>query len=316
MTTLNVLFTSAGRRVSLIQSFQKTWKSMGLTGTFLATDLTPELSPACQDVDLAMTSPRVTNPGYPQFLKSLIKTHGIHIVIPTIDPELPVLAKIKAELAAEDVWVLVPDLGQCESWNSKKKTAQWFQNHGLKTPHIYPDLSAINFPCFAKLDESSCSKGAQIVHTLAQAETLLAQDPSYVFQELLQGEEYTVDIYLSRKTKSLVAAVNRKRLEVRAGEVSKGITEHEDAVTQAIQKFSQVCGTEGVLTVQVMRHHGELYFIEVNPRFGGGYPLTYQAGANFAQYIANDYLGNPNPPFTQWQDKLLMLRYDAEIFTQ
>ena len=287
---------------------------MGLMGQFFATDLNPAQSAACQISDQAFEAPRVTDPGYPDFLKKLVKAYKIDLIIPTIDPELPILAGLKAEFAEERGWVLVPDSAHCKAWNSKRETEKWFVERGLKTPRIYPDLGEIVFPCFAKLEASSCSKGAQVVQSRSQAEALLAHDPSYIFQELLEGEEYTVDLYISRQTKTLVSAVNRKRLEVRAGEVSKGITEKNTTVTQCIERFAKSCDTEGVLTVQVMRHQGEIYFIEVNPRFGGGYPLSYQAGANFARYIANDWLGIPNPPYKDWQDGLLMLRYDAEIF--
>ena len=53
--------------------------------------------------------------------------------------------------------------------------------------------------------------------------------------------------------------------------------------------------------------------IEINPRFGGGYPLTYFSGANFAKYLIKDYLDEKLSYFEDWKENLVMLRFDAEV---
>jgi carbamoyl-phosphate synthase large subunit len=52
----------------------------------------------------------------------------------------------------------------------------------------------------------------------------------------------------------------------------------------------------------------------MNPRFGGGYPLSFHAGANFPKMIMQEYFqGKALDYRDDWQDNKLMLRYDAEV---
>jgi carbamoyl-phosphate synthase large subunit len=76
-------------------------------------------------------------------------------------------------------------------------------------------------------------------------------------------------------------------------------------------------GAYGPLTVQLFKtRSGELEFIEVNPRFGGGYPLTMHAGADFAEYLLRDLRGDELEYDSGWADGTLMLRYDAEVIVR
>ena len=55
--------------------------------------------------------------------------------------------------------------------------------------------------------------------------------------------------------------------------------------------------------------------IEINPRFGGGYPLTYASGANFSKWILEEYLLNKKiNTFSDWKENILMLRYSKELY--
>ena len=77
-------------------------------------------------------------------------------------------------------------------------------------------------------------------------------------------------------------------------------------------------GAVGCLTAQFFKHKeddSKVYAIEINPRFGGGYPLSYLAGANFPKWIIQEYFlkESISDQFDSWEDKLLMIRYDDEI---
>ena len=110
--------------------------------------------------------------------------------------------------------------------------------------------------------------------------------------------------------------VPRKRILVRAGEINKGITNNNEIVPFLKQSLAQIDGAVGCLTVQVFlnRESGRIIAIEINPRFGGGFPLSYHAGANYPLWLIKEYFHNEAIPYKDdWEDQLLMLRYDDEV---
>ncbi len=308
----NILITSAGRRVSLVRSFQKTLKRFNDNGKVFTTDMNPVLSSACQISDAFFKVPRVTDREYLNILKKYCLDHSVSIVVPTIDTELHILASAKEEFAKEGIFIAVSSPEICRTFYLKNSTEKFFRENGFDTPRSIENLQRCSYPIFAKLNNSSCSIGAQIVYT-AEAARELQQDRNYVFQEFIEGDEYTVDVFIDKRG-NVVSVVPRQRLEVRAGEVSKAKTVKDKEIIHAVKKLCmKIDGAYGCITVQLFQTENRIVFIEINPRFGGGYPLSYLAGANFAEYLIRDYLGEDLSYSEDWQDKLIMLRYDAEV---
>ena len=108
----------------------------------------------------------------------------------------------------------------------------------------------------------------------------------------------------------------RQRLEVRGGEVSKGITRRDWVYDYLLQRLRVLPGARGCLTLQVFAgpQAGEVLGIEINPRFGGGFPLSLAAGADFPAWLLREYLHGETLPFCDdWERDLMMLRYDAKV---
>ena len=113
--------------------------------------------------------------------------------------------------------------------------------------------------------------------------------------------------------------VPRKRIEVRAGEVSKGqVAKHSRIMSEAARLVETLGAGPGVITLQlILTAQGQTKFIEVNPRFGGGAPLSIKAGANFPKWILQQLVGkNPRIKFDGFKNGLTMLRYDAEVWLE
>ena len=139
-----------------------------------------------------------------------------------------------------------------------------------------------------------------------------------IVQELITGEEYTIDILVDFQGK-VISIVPRLRIETRAGEISKGITVKNLAlIAAAKQVVESLPGVVGCITIQCfLQSDGEIIFIEINPRFGGGYPLSYRAGADFPSWLMQLYMGeHPQVAIDEWEDGLAMLRYDDAIFVK
>jgi carbamoyl-phosphate synthase large subunit len=113
--------------------------------------------------------------------------------------------------------------------------------------------------------------------------------------------------------------VPRKRIEVRAGEVSKGrVVKHHRIMSEAARLVKVLGAGPGVITLQLfLTGDGRIKFVEINPRFGGGAPLSIKAGANFPKWILQELLGRrTNIRFNGFKDNLIMLRYDGEVWLE
>ena len=313
---INVLLLSVGRRVELAQAFAKEIKNRGLKAKLLATEMRPEVSAACQVVDLAIKAPSVTSSSYIDFLLETCIANQIGLVIPTIDTELMLLAQHRAAFAAEQIHLVVSDEALVINCRDKRKTASLFQRLGIDTPRIF-DREAIQFPCFAKPYDGSCSIGATVVHDATSLSRALLTDPKMMFMELIDPthQEYTVDAYYDRHGQ-LRCFVPRQRIETRAGEISKGVTRRGVVYQYLRDKLTHLKGARGCITLQLFNHPttGHCSALEINPRFGGGFPLSYAAGANYPGWLLDEYLlGRSISLYEHWEPDLLMLRYDAKI---
>ena len=135
-------------------------------------------------------------------------------------------------------------------------------------------------------------------------------------QEYVPGREYTIDVYRSREGE-VKCVVPRQRLLVRSGEVEKGVTvQNEELIDSAVRLSSCLDGMWGVFCCQCRWENSQPpRFFEINPRFGGGAPLSIAAGANLPLYLLQEVLGQPiTAKLGEFKDNLLMLRYDEAFF--
>lgn len=137
-------------------------------------------------------------------------------------------------------------------------------------------------------------------------------------QEYIEGTEYTVDVMLDFKG-NIKTIVPRMRIETRAGEVSKGVTKKDAVIINAVEEVvNKLPQPVGCLTLQCFKKiNGDITFIEINPRYGGGIPLSIQAGANFPLWTIQAAKGEVfNVQDYSWKENLTMLRYDEAVFTE
>lgn len=315
----NVLLLSAGRRVELLQAFKRELKARGLNSSVFATDLKPEMSAACQLADQAFALPRVTAGGYMDELMALCEQQGVGLVIPTIDTELLGLAQARHRFAERGIHLVVSDEALVHVCRDKRLSAGLFESIGIATPKLLK-RGQLTFPCFAKPYDGSRSIGAARLTQVSDLTDSMRDDPKLMFMEYIDRsfDEYTVDAYFDR-TGSLKCLLPRHRLEVRDGEISKGITRKNHVYNYLREKLAKVKGARGCLTVQLFAHpKGQRYAaLEINPRFGGGYPLSYASGASYPGWLIDEYLLNKDVAFFDgWEPDLLMLRYDAQVLVR
>ncbi|PSW11201.1 carbamoyl phosphate synthase large subunit [Photobacterium rosenbergii] len=312
----NVLVLSAGRRVELVEEFQNDLKALLPEGKVYCTDMYPKLSSACFVADGYFEVPRVTDATYISKILEICKQNNIGLVVPTIDTELELLSEERHQFDSLGVHVLISDPELIAQCRDKRKTARLFDNLRVDQPKIL-NRDKLSFPCFCKPYDGSCSKGALAIHTEQDLTSELLSDPKNMFMELVPKtySEYTIDGYYTRDG-VLKCLVPRKRLEVRGGEVSKGLTKKNFVYDYLLERVGQLPGARGCITFQLFVNETELAIkgLEINPRFGGGYPLAYAAGAKFPEYAIREFLLDEEVNFkSDWVADLLMLRYDAKV---
>lgn len=321
---MNVLISSAGRRVALLEIFREALVSVG-GGRVFAADMTP-LSSAYHSADGRFLVPRCTHPDFVPTVIEECRKRDIGLIIPTIDPELPVYAEARAEFERAGIVVAVSTPEVARIGGDKVLTHEWLRASELPTVRqafladALEDRAEWPFPFIAKPRGGSSAIGVTVVRSEAEL-AALAGRPDYIVQELAGGAEYTIDFWVDRSG-TCRSVIPRKRLEVRSGEVSKAKTvRHEALHALAFDVARKLPGPYGVLNVQVFLDEGSgrLAVIEVNPRFGGGYPLAWQAGARYAEWLVKDVLGLSLPDQEEamaWRPGVVMLRYDAAVFLE
>jgi carbamoyl-phosphate synthase large subunit len=313
----SVLVSSAGRRVQLVRYFQRALADLGIRGKLITTDMNPDWSAASRLSDAAFKAPKVSSPEYASFLTALVKREGVRLIIPTNDLELLVLCGLRDELQSLGCTAVVSDIDLVRISRDKRKSNEWFRTIGCEPPRAL-DKNALTYPCFVKPFDGSMSMGARALLSPASVSADVMTDARLMFLEYLapsQFDEYTIDAYYDRGG-VLRCFVPRKRLEVRSGEISKGIALRGKTYDYLAPRLARVTGARGCLTFQFFASKAEDRWVasELNARFGGGIPLTYGAGANYPEWLLREYiLGDRVEDFDGWKDRTAMVRYDDDV---
>lgn len=313
----NILISSAGKRVTLTRQFRETLHRFFPEGKVYTTDMNPLMAPAGHVSDGCFRVPRVTAEGYIETLARLCEEHEVGIVVPTIDTELEVLARNKEWLQAQGIYPMVADLPFVRVCRDKRNTQVFLEEHGIRVPRPI-DKHAPTFPLFAKPYDGSLSRDLHVCFTAEQLTADILGNPKLIFMEYIDKEvykEFTVDMYYGRDNR-VKAIVPRERVEIRAGEINKGFTRKNALVGFLLERLERLEGVVGCICIQLFYREetGDVVGIEINPRFGGGYPLSYAAGANFPELIIREYLLGEEVVYSDlWRDGTLMLRYDADV---
>ena len=318
----NVLFSAAGRRVSLLRHFRKTLADLGLVGEVLAVD-SGKTAPAAFVADRMLRVPLMSDPAYIDAMLAVCRENRVHLLFPLIDTDIGLLAQHRHRFAEIGTTVVVSSAATVDICFDKNRTYDFFRSHDIDTPVVYPpsalqDPQALMFPLLIKPYDGSSGVGVTKIRDEGELRFFAHYVEHAMVQEFVRGQEYTVDVLVGPDGR-VGCVVPRMRIEVRGGEVSKGLTvKSPTIITAARRVVEQLPGALGCITVQCFQQpDGRIRFIEINPRFGGGFPLSLHAGADFPRWIIEqDLHRGPTQYRDDWIDDLAMLRYDDEIIVK
>ena len=319
---MNILFTCAGRRVALLDAFRRALTELDLDGKLLAADVT-YASPAYHKADGGLIVPPTDRPEYVPALLEAVRTHQVSLLVPLTDLDLLLLAHRRQEFADLGCTVMIASEPTVRLCRDKARFSQALTSAGLpgiRTCTLEEFSTRPFYPCFLKPVTGSAGIGAgQVRDAMELTAHVAIYGPDMLVQEYIPGQEFTIDVYRTRAGE-VRCVVPRQRLAVRSGEVEKGVTVKDDGLTQAAIRLASAMGDLwGVFCCQCRRPNQRSLprFFEINPRFGGGVPLSIAAGANLPLYLLQEIAGlEVTAQLGRFTDHLLMLRYDEAVFVR
>jgi carbamoyl-phosphate synthase large subunit len=299
---MNILLTCGGRRNYLLSYFRD---ALDGTGLVCAADASAD-APAMLEADRAFVVPAVHAPGYLDALLAICRDHAIGMLVSLNDLELPILARHREALAELGTRAIVSSPAVIDLCFDKWATHRFLTDRGFGSPRTYPTLDAarealdagdLELPVVVKPRWGTASIGYEVPATAEELElawrlgafrlrrSMLAQvsarDPGggLVIQERLLGDEFGLDVINDLEGR-YVATLVKQKLGMRAGETDKAITVSHPVLEALGRQIGEALGHVGNLDCDVFVRGDDIRVLEMNPRFGGGYPFSHEAGAN------------------------------------
>src|SRR4051812_26801725 len=303
-----VLFTCAGQRVDMVTAFARAG------ATTLAVDAN-ELAPALYAADRRALVPRVDDPGYIDALRALVELHDVRLIVPLADLDHMLLAEHRDELGGALVLIAPPEtIRLCED---KLLAHRFFEERDIATPATWApgDVPAdVRYPVLVKARRGFGSRHIWRAGDRAQLDFFLeyATVPSMV-QQVCAGVEFSIDVFCDLDARCL-GAVPRTMIESKGGESIRGATIKDWGLIEHARRVAETLGIVGPANIQCFREpDGSLPVTDVNPRFGGGFPLPTTAGSRYPELALALAAGErPEPRLGDFQEGIVMSRY----FTQ
>jgi carbamoyl-phosphate synthase large subunit len=304
-----VLFTCAGQRVDIVTAF-------GRAGaTTLAVDAN-ELAPALYAADRRALVPRVDDPGYLDALRELVALHDVRLVVPLADLDHLLLAENRD--AVGGALVLLPGPETIRLCEDKLLAHRFFEERGIASPPTWSadELpSDVPFPVLVKARRGFGSRHIHRAADRAQLEFFLGYTsvPSMV-QQVCTGEEFSIDVFCDLEARCL-GAIPRTMIESKGGESIRGMSIKDWELIEQGRRVAEAIGIVGPANIQCFRQDdGALPVTDVNPRFGGGFPVPTSAGSRYPELALALAAGErPEPRLGEFEEGVVMSRYFGQV---
>ena len=273
---MKILLSSIGRRGYLVKYFKE---ALGPDGQVWGADNSP-CSPAFSYCDQTVHLPQVVKDHYPQALLEICQKNGIDIVIPLIDPELETLASWQQAFFDAGIMLLVSPKETIRIAADKYQTWQFALQNGLAAPRTFIEVDqalnqiaaeSIAWPLMVKPRRGSASIDIEYCYDHLQLEAAWEKTAEPMIQEIVKGTEYGYDLFGDQNCQPISVYCKRK-LAMRAGETDKAISTSDPVLIEFGKKLLNAMKLLGPADVDVVVDKDGPKLLEINPRFGGGYP--------------------------------------------
>ncbi len=311
---MNILITSASRKVSLVRAFQSALARHG-GGDVIAVDTDP-YAPALYVADQHYLVSRSAEPHFIEELVHLCQRERVGLIIPTRDEELPLFAAARERLEKCGLRVVVPGVEAVRLCQDKLAFVTFCREHGFGTPRTFESdqWRSADFPLFVKPRFGKGAKGARIVRNEAELENAVQNQAEWVIQGYVEEPEYTMDLLADFDSRVLSVVPRLRRLVV-AGESYVSRTVNQPELIRESARLAKTLRLVGHNTIQCFWDGNQAKFVEVNPRFGGGAALGIAAGVDTPAMLLRLLHGETLPEsFGKFESDLVMMRFTDDLF--
>jgi carbamoyl-phosphate synthase large subunit len=254
--------------------------------------------------------PPIGDDRYLRTVLEVIERHDIDAVLALSDLDLAVLPALRPELERRGVVALFPDTRRATISLDKLETARFLTGSGLVTPPTTDEFAvalAWGPPWFVKPRHGSASVGATAVDAEDDLHQVLTGRADMIAQPLVEGPEVNVEVCCDLAGQPVRACVWRKH-ESRRGETLRAETIRHDAALAAGLELARALGAPGPIDIDMILVHDRPVVIEINARFGGGYPVSHLAGAGFIRALIDMAAGRTVLPDYAYRTGLVMMK--------
>ena len=308
MKEVNILLLGAGKRVSFARHLKNEAENRGLLLKIYSYELDYTVPIACEAE--VVIGKKWSDKDILEDIEFYIGNYSIDMVLPFVDPATLVAADLK-ERGNTSAVIPVSNRLEAEVFFDKGKASHWFSENNIQHPK-----ESLSPPLIIKPIFGSASKGIVFIDNEDDLNNYSAslKTNSYICEKRIYGIEYTVDAYIWNE--ELIYCVPRKRVETSGGESTKTVTCRKPNVTELVSDIALKSNLNGPITLQFIEEEltSEVYFFEINPRFGGAVICSIGAGVNIPKILIDTILGEQIVPVDNWSDGLMMSRYFSEVF--
>jgi len=278
---MNILITSAGRQVFLVNAFKE---ALGEKGKVFTSDIDKN-APALEASDIGFNSPAFKDKNYIKWLLDVCKSNNVNLLMTLNVDDLLILEKHRDNLSKEEVFLVGGDIQKIKKTYDKYELSQFCSEIGINVPKTClmedKEIQKFNYPLLAKPRSGKGSRGHQLINTKAELNNFSKSNTSsnYILQEYITGQEFGLDLVNDFESK-FAGVLVRKKFAMRNGETYEAVSESPKEWTQLAKKLSTALNHQGIIDIDVILIKGVKYVIDINHRFGGGYIFNHASGAH------------------------------------
>ena len=298
---MNLLLSCIGKRGYIADYFRP---HLATRAQIIGTSNTP-WTPGFAQCDHGLVMPPIASDEYVPAVLEACRRWQVGGLLSFYDPDVVALSGQREALAAIGVKTVLPSQAAARTALDKWLMFLGLRAAGLPVPETVISMEdaharladgRFQFPLVVKPRRGFGGANVFVVRDVRQMEALFGYAPDMLAQSFVEGEEFNIDALADLDGRVVNLVAWRKFLS-RRGETEHAVTVDDAPLIELGLRLARTMGCIGPMDVDFVRGPGgEATILDVNLRFGGGYPVSHLAGADFPAAIMRMLRGSPVEP--------------------